>query len=782
MNKKFSVLIAMLLVVALAVPTSAAVFTDVSSDHWAYEAVNRLVAAGVISGYPDGTFKGDKNLSRYEIAVVVDRVLDRVSEERKALANEVEAMKDGFTSAQKTELKDVVKSLIEKNMPEPKVVKNDDGLNEKEYEQIANLIEALTFNYKAELQNLGADMKDLEDLVCSNKAEVEETIAALEGRVADLEEPVVSFSGSYDVDFEHKVKEGTAANAGEVDYYKYTGSVDDPADTLANDSDLEAEYADEIVYSNPWDSDSDEIDFADNKGDLGQTLGLDLNIEKDGLNAVVGFDVTEGEDELYIDLAELALENDFLKGVYNEDNSVAMKDYAFYDAGFNGATVEFKDYGLNTFMGKTDVAVSSKPEKDDDDNFKYEYNSDDDEYNKITEDVEKSFYVLGAEKAFNFAGVDMNTVFATQRAVNADLYDTNPAYDDERRSVLGMDANTTMGIFDANFDMAYSMPVDEDADSDILTRMGVSSELDMADVEFNFRNKGEDFTALHSGGAAFDPDHDDYDKYVDGLDGVKSGYNFTVAPKLFDTVDTEMFYGSVTMNDDKADTKMSFIGETTLMDIDLTGEYTTTNVDEDDDKENTMDFGAEYMMMEDKMTATAGFTRVDPVEEDEEDGEVETTMSFGGEYEMNDYISANADYETITNVDFTTDEKSIMGFGADIEDYPVFGNLTTSAGFDYETIGKDYDETTIEYNLGLGYIVGAAEFDYDFTSKNKSGDDLPINGYGEGTYTTNEMGMTYEIVDGTDFTADYEVLQLVDSDDVQEYKVETATAGVSVSF
>ena len=179
MKKKFTFVIAMLLVVALAMPSSAAVFTDVSTDHWAYEAVNKLVAAGIIEGYPDGTFKGDKGVTRYEVAMMVDRVLERVAEERASLEDEVDAMKDGFTSAQKTELEDIVKSIVEKNMPEPKEETSEDteGLNEKEYEQIANLIEALTFNYKAELKNLGSDLEDLEGLVDANKEETEATIS-----------------------------------------------------------------------------------------------------------------------------------------------------------------------------------------------------------------------------------------------------------------------------------------------------------------------------------------------------------------------------------------------------------------------------------------------------------------------------------------------------------------------------------------------------------------------------------------------------------------------------
>ena len=403
-----------------------------------------------------------------------------------------------------------------------------------------------------------------------------------------------------------------------------------------------------------------------------------------------------------------------------------------------------------------------------------------DAFEAQTEDVTAPYYVLGAEKAFNIAGVNMNTVAATQRSVDGTVTDNDI-------SVLGLDANTSMGILDANFDMAYSMPADDTVDSDLLTRMGVSTEMDMADVEFNFRNKGENFSSLHSGGVAFDSDHDDYDKYVDGLDGVANGYNLSVSPKLLDFVTTDFFYGKVTMLDDGkpetdqdglTDTKMSVTGETTLMGIDLTGEYAKTNEDEDDNKENTMDFGAEYKMMDDKLTATAGYTTVDPVEADEEAGKVESTMSVGGEFAMNDYISANASYESISNVDFTTDAKTVTSFGADIEEYPVFGNLTTSAGFSQETVGEDFDESTTAYNLGLGYVLGAADFNYDYTNKSKEGADVDTNGL----YTTNELGMTYEIVEGTDFTANYELLNFDAEDDTKDYEVKTATAGVSVSF
>lgn len=45
-------------------------------DHWAYDAVQRLVDEGIIIGYPDGTFRGNRAMTRYEFAMAISRLLD----------------------------------------------------------------------------------------------------------------------------------------------------------------------------------------------------------------------------------------------------------------------------------------------------------------------------------------------------------------------------------------------------------------------------------------------------------------------------------------------------------------------------------------------------------------------------------------------------------------------------------------------------------------------------------------------------------------------------------
>jgi len=59
---------------ALAAPANP--FVDVPANHWAYDAVKDLSKDGVISGYGDGTFRGDRTLTRYEMAAMIAKITD----------------------------------------------------------------------------------------------------------------------------------------------------------------------------------------------------------------------------------------------------------------------------------------------------------------------------------------------------------------------------------------------------------------------------------------------------------------------------------------------------------------------------------------------------------------------------------------------------------------------------------------------------------------------------------------------------------------------------------
>ena len=62
-------------------------FSDVTADDWAYQAVSDLSAQGVVEGYPDGTFKGERNMTRFELAQIIARLMakeDQLNAEQQA--------------------------------------------------------------------------------------------------------------------------------------------------------------------------------------------------------------------------------------------------------------------------------------------------------------------------------------------------------------------------------------------------------------------------------------------------------------------------------------------------------------------------------------------------------------------------------------------------------------------------------------------------------------------------------------------------------------------------
>lgn len=68
-------------------------FTDVPSKHWAYDAVSKLAKAGIVDGYNDSTFRGDKTMTRYEMAQIVAKAMaksDKADAQTKAMIDKLQ--------------------------------------------------------------------------------------------------------------------------------------------------------------------------------------------------------------------------------------------------------------------------------------------------------------------------------------------------------------------------------------------------------------------------------------------------------------------------------------------------------------------------------------------------------------------------------------------------------------------------------------------------------------------------------------------------------------------
>ena len=141
----------LVLVLAFALPVLANPFVDVPLNHWAYDSVQSLAAKGVIVGYPDGTFGGEKSLTRYEFAEATAKALAYV-----------------------------------------------EGMDFAAADDVA-ILEKLAIEFADELASLGVTVADLEASLGANS----EAIAALETTVAKLDtffDPVV-ITGDINVEY-----------------------------------------------------------------------------------------------------------------------------------------------------------------------------------------------------------------------------------------------------------------------------------------------------------------------------------------------------------------------------------------------------------------------------------------------------------------------------------------------------------------------------------------------------------------------------------------------------
>ncbi|SMC38917.1 S-layer homology domain-containing protein [Sporomusa malonica] len=167
MNKRLlKVAVTTALTVAFAVPAFANPFSDVPAKHWAYDAVNKLAKAGVVTGFGDGTYKGDKTVSRYEMASMIATAM------QKSLNNDQKETVDKLSKEFATELNEMgvkIESLDKKvdNMVkisgDARVRYGDNTTQDTDFRARVNfdgkISDNLKFNARLTTGNIGYDVK-----------------------------------------------------------------------------------------------------------------------------------------------------------------------------------------------------------------------------------------------------------------------------------------------------------------------------------------------------------------------------------------------------------------------------------------------------------------------------------------------------------------------------------------------------------------------------------------------------------------------------------------------
>jgi chromosome segregation ATPase len=198
MKKLFLTVVA--LVVAVGVFASG-MFPDVPEKHWAYEYVKHLKDKGIVIGYPDGTFKGDRNITRYEEAAMISRlirlieteivgpyisdvlkVLDAVSVKLGSTIQRVDQLeKEVGELAASTKVEELAKSL--ESLKQTVNIHDKDVI--KLYEAIANL-------QKKHEEDLAKLSSAFESKLADHVANFEAAISKIESRIEDLNKKLLA--------------------------------------------------------------------------------------------------------------------------------------------------------------------------------------------------------------------------------------------------------------------------------------------------------------------------------------------------------------------------------------------------------------------------------------------------------------------------------------------------------------------------------------------------------------------------------------------------------------
>jgi len=450
--KKLTITIALMLVVALAMPAFAAghgSFSDVPADHWAYNAINKLVAAGIVEGYPDGEYKGQQSMTRYEMAVMVSRALDNI-------VDEMEAMGEGLTTGQAEDVTAIVKSLMAKN--------TNEELSDAQAEEVADIVDALTFELRSELKVLGAQVDAL-------GKDVDELAAKVEAM--DVPEDNIEFT--MDVTTQAEVADygdNTTEEASAIALLEDGDAVDE----VFRPGDYD-EFVAKKAFFQEW-------DFGVN-GNLGDA---EFNLAVDATNVFTDEKHVMDRDS-ETDTTNLKFDSALLEVAYNDMNFKMgnMDDYVAANYFLDDPDLEGVEM-TTTYMG-TDIKAFAFGE-----DITLKNDGTDTLADILANDTD--YYGVTAGRDFDFARLTGKVFYATDYlpatkdanyvATNTEIFTVGVQAED-----IALTEEFTMGA-----EVAFSD--DSEADSDVLARINGDFAVN-EDLTFNglIETVGEDFTAVN---------------------------------------------------------------------------------------------------------------------------------------------------------------------------------------------------------------------------------------------------------------------------------------------
>lgn len=178
-KKTVAIIVAVLMVWSQSMIAVAAVnpFSDLKSDHWAYDAIITLASFGLVEGYPDGTFGGDRTFTRYEMAMVFARILARFEKLLDEKVQESVEARAALLAQSIRETRQALEAMIEEN-----------------YDDLLARINELSGRLDTVSDGVTARLGGLEDRVDGVAGQLD-ALSGLPGRVDELQARLDELSG-----------------------------------------------------------------------------------------------------------------------------------------------------------------------------------------------------------------------------------------------------------------------------------------------------------------------------------------------------------------------------------------------------------------------------------------------------------------------------------------------------------------------------------------------------------------------------------------------------------
>ncbi len=735
-----SMLIITMLVVAFSLPAAAGPFSDIPADHWAYEAVTRLVASGIIEGYPDGTYRGEERISRYEAAVIVAGVMENLEltvEELQADVKKLglsaeEAVQRAVEAAAASE--EALRAAEEAAKAEPGV-EVPEGISEDQAQNIREIITALTFELEDELATLEELRRAFRALQSRFNLAVDEIVKVpvLEYELGTLEEELAT------------LKEDMALLR-EVNPVVFSGDYK----IEISDLQIKNDGVEASLLEDPFDSGSDEIEPGTT---FEQKLGVDLDISVAenialhlGLSGIKhDFGYARSAD-LALDAFDLKLDTPEIRLDAGRRIRAAYAPYALHNYRIDGVQVGFKNTALDLLLGRRDASGVD------------------------------TLYFAG-KTGTSYSGIDLGAVFAGT-AVEDGL---------ERkidRKILGFDAAAEYAGIDFEMDFATALDVAEESN---LVRLMAATGVGPAEVAFTYRNIHPGFSPLHEDGNFFKGG----DLYTSSLNPGIRGVTFEAEGDLYG-VATGLLVASVNpeQNVDRADARLVRITGSQdniyLDGLKVDGFYEYEyNTDNDADLVTTRGFDVDYTGI-DNTLVSLGYRLRNPIED--ASFVPERTLELGVGYSLAEYFEINYDFENINSTGmYEAAEKRANTIAVNMVDYPVMNAMVLSAGYEMETVdGTDKDAESIEertntLSVGAVYDLNPLLVSAGFTRRTKDGAAVSPE-LRRAAFSETDLGVKYNVAENTAISVGYHLGIFNAEDTDYSYNVQEATAGLSLEF